>query len=333
MGRAAEDALRVGCHGAANAIAKLAAGDSAVSRARYNLYPAADIQGDTATGYSSGEAIAAMERLAREILPPGMTLRVDRPRVPAASSGDAGALAFALGVVFVFIFLAALYESLTLPLAVILIVPMCLLAAMLGVNARGLDNNILTQIGMVVLIGLAAKNAILIVEFARAGRGARLSSVDAAIAAAKDALEADLDDVVRVHLRRDPARVRQRGRRRAAPGARRGGVLRHARRDRVRAGVHAVVLRAVPQARGALRARAARADRAGRRDDGAPRRRARTPGTGPNTSRPSDRLGAPRRRAADGEPPTRGPTAADKSTPATIGHGRFECRSAAGSLR
>ena len=74
-----------------------------------------------------------------------------------------------LGVVFVFIFLAALYESLTLPLAVILIVPMCLLAAILGVNLRGLDNNILTQIGMVVLIGLAAKNAILIVEFARQG--------------------------------------------------------------------------------------------------------------------------------------------------------------------
>ena len=87
-----------------------------------------------------------------------------------------GALAFALGVVFVFIFLAALYESLTLPLAVILIVPMCLLAAMLGVNLRGLDNNILTQIGMVVLIGLAAKNAILIVEFARQGEEHGLSS-------------------------------------------------------------------------------------------------------------------------------------------------------------
>jgi multidrug efflux pump subunit AcrB len=91
-------------------------------------------------------------------------------------------------VVFVFIFLAALYESLTLPLAVILIVPMCLLAAMLGVNLRGLDNNILTQIGMVVLIGLAAKNAILIVEFARQGEEQGMSAVDAAIAAAKTRL-------------------------------------------------------------------------------------------------------------------------------------------------
>jgi multidrug efflux pump subunit AcrB len=88
----------------------------------------------------------------------------------------------------VFIFLAALYESLTLPLAVILIVPMCLLAAMLGVNLRGLDNNILTQIGMVVLIGLAAKNAILIVEFARQGEEQGMSAVNAAIAAAKTRL-------------------------------------------------------------------------------------------------------------------------------------------------
>ena len=110
-----------------------------------------------------------MERLAREHAARGHGLRMDRHGLPAAGPGDAGALAFALGVVFVFIFLAALYESLTLPLAVILIVPMCLLAAMLGVNLRGLDNNILTQIGMVVLIGLAAKNAILIVEFARQG--------------------------------------------------------------------------------------------------------------------------------------------------------------------
>ena len=110
-----------------------------------------------------------MERIARATLPLRYDVRVDRLAYQQHLSGDAGALAFALGVVFVFIFLAALYESLTLPLAVILIVPMCLLAAMLGVNLRGLDNNILTQIGMVVLIGLAAKNAILIVEFARQG--------------------------------------------------------------------------------------------------------------------------------------------------------------------
>jgi hydrophobe/amphiphile efflux-1 (HAE1) family protein len=155
---------------------------------RYNLYPAADIQGDTAPGYSSGEAIAAMERIANEVLPSGMHFEWTDLAYQQQLSGDAGTLAFVLGVVFVFIFLAALYESLTLPLAVILIVPMCLLAAILGVNLRGLDNNILTQIGMVVLIGLAAKNAILIVEFARQGEEQGMSAADAAIAAAKTRL-------------------------------------------------------------------------------------------------------------------------------------------------
>jgi hydrophobe/amphiphile efflux-1 (HAE1) family protein len=134
---------------------------------RYNLYPAADITGDTAPGFSSGEALAAMERLAREQLPAGMSFEWTDMAYQQQTSGDASTLAFALAVVFVFIFLAALYESLTLPLAIILIVPMCLLAALLGVNLLRLDNNILTQIGMVVLVGLAAKNAILIVEFAR----------------------------------------------------------------------------------------------------------------------------------------------------------------------
>ncbi len=171
-----------------NAIATLKPATAPYRVVRYNLYPAADIQGDTAPGYSSGEAIAAMERIARDTLPAGMSFEWTDIAYQQRTSGDAGALAFALGVVFVFIFLAALYESLTLPLAVIMIVPMCLLAALLGVNLRGLDNNILTQIGMVVLIGLAAKNAILIVEFARQGEEQGMSAVDAAIAAAKTRL-------------------------------------------------------------------------------------------------------------------------------------------------
>ena len=171
-----------------SAIARLEPSTAPYRVLRYNLYPAADITGDTAPGYSSGEAIAAMERIAREVLPAGMYFEWTDIAYQQRISGDAGALAFVLGVVFVFIFLAALYESLTLPLAVILIVPMCLLAALLGVNLRGLDNNILTQIGMVVLIGLAAKNAILIVEFARQGEEQGLSPVDAAIAAAKTRL-------------------------------------------------------------------------------------------------------------------------------------------------
>jgi HAE1 family hydrophobic/amphiphilic exporter-1 len=111
--------------------------------------------------------MSAMERIASARLPAGFTYEWTDLAYQQQLAGNSSAESFVLAVVFVFIFLAALYESLTLPLAVILIVPMCLLAALLGVNLRGTDNNILTQIGMVVLIGLAAKNSILIVEFAR----------------------------------------------------------------------------------------------------------------------------------------------------------------------
>lgn len=134
---------------------------------RYNLYPAAGLMGSASPGYSTGEALDAMEDLAAQILPDGIGFEWTEIAYQQKSTGDTAVLAFLLAVVFVFLLLAAQYESWALPFSIILIVPMCLLSAITGVYIAGMDNNILTQIGLVVLVGLASKNAILIVEFAR----------------------------------------------------------------------------------------------------------------------------------------------------------------------
>jgi hydrophobic/amphiphilic exporter-1 (mainly G- bacteria), HAE1 family len=155
---------------------------------RYNLYPAAEVQMALARGYSSGQGIAAVEKIARERLPEGFGFEWTEIALQEKIAGNTAIIAFGLAVVFVYLLLSALYESWLLPLAVILIVPMCILAAMVGVRLAGLDRNILVEIGLVVLVGLAAKNAILIVEFAKQAEDEGMHRVQAAIAAAKTRL-------------------------------------------------------------------------------------------------------------------------------------------------
>ena len=154
---------------------------------RYNGFPAVEIDGDTAPGYSSGQSLSSMEKLA-QTLPPGFASEWTGIAYQQKAAASTSGLVFAMGVLFVFLVLAAQFESLILPLSIILIVPMCLLAAMAGVHLRGMDNNVLTQIGLLVLVALAAKNAILIVEFARQDEAAGMSTVEAAVRAAHDRL-------------------------------------------------------------------------------------------------------------------------------------------------
>lgn len=135
--------------------------------ARYNLYPSSELQGEPAPGVSSTTALDTVKQLADETLPSGFSFEWTDLSYQQVTGGNAGLYVFPICVLFVYLVLAAQYGSWTLPFAVILIVPMCLFAATLGVRAMGQDVNILTQIGFVVLVGLAAKNAILIVEFAR----------------------------------------------------------------------------------------------------------------------------------------------------------------------
>lgn len=134
---------------------------------RYNMFTSVPLQGNAAPGVSSGTALDTMETLARDVLPQGTSFEWTELAFQERQTGNTATLIFALSVLFVFLVLAAQYESWSLPIAIILVVPMAVLSALIGVMIRGMDNNILTQIGLVVLVGLAAKNAILIVEFAR----------------------------------------------------------------------------------------------------------------------------------------------------------------------
>ena len=152
---------------------------------RYNLFPTVEISGQGAPGVSSGQALEAMQSVAARVLPDGVSYEWTDLSFQEKRAQKTGYFVFALSILFVFLALAALYESWAMPLAIVLIVPMCLFAGVFGVRLHGQDINILTQIGFVVLIGLAAKNAILIVEFARQNEERGMDPVAAAVEAAR----------------------------------------------------------------------------------------------------------------------------------------------------
>ncbi|WP_413763391.1 efflux RND transporter permease subunit [Variovorax sp. Varisp41] len=152
---------------------------------RYNGYLAADINGGPAPGYSSGQAQDAITKIAAETLPKGVSFEWTELTYQEILAGNSAFLVFPLAILLVFLVLAAQYESLTLPIAIILIVPMGIMAAMAGVWISGGDNNVFTQIGLIVLVGLSAKNAILIVEFARELEFAGRTPIQAAIEASR----------------------------------------------------------------------------------------------------------------------------------------------------
>jgi multidrug efflux pump len=151
----------------------------------YNAYPAADINGSPAPGVSSGQAVATMEQLAASTLPNGIGYEWTELTYQQKLAGNTALLVFPLCVLLAFLVLAAQYESWSLPFVVILIVPMCLFSAIAGVWLTHGDNNVFTQIGLLVLVGLACKNAILIVEFAREREQAGYDPLHAALEASR----------------------------------------------------------------------------------------------------------------------------------------------------
>ena len=155
---------------------------------RYNLFPAAEVMGVAGPGVATGTALQRMEELAREVLPPGIGFEWTELAFQQQQPGTSSLLIFGAAALFVFLVLAAQYENWKLPLAVVMIVPMCLLASVTGLVTRGMPIDVLAQIGFVVLVGLAAKNAILIVEFARQAEEHGATPGDAAVSAARTRL-------------------------------------------------------------------------------------------------------------------------------------------------
>ncbi len=152
---------------------------------RYNLYPAAPVIGSAAPGFSSGQALKMMEQIANRTLPEGMSYEWTSTSYQEKKVGAQAYLIYAISIIFVYLVLAALYESWTSPAAVILVVPMALVGVLLALIIRGYDNNLYTQVGLVLMIALASKNAILIVEFARDMLNSGMCITEAAVEATR----------------------------------------------------------------------------------------------------------------------------------------------------
>ena len=244
------------------ATVKYSSGPDALDR--FNNLPAVKIIGQAAPGFSSGQAIARVEQIAAEVLPPDFSFDWGGTSYQEKRSGGASAFSLALAVIMVFLILSAQYERWSLPLSVLLALPFGTFGALAAVYLRGMTNDVYFQIGLVTLLGLAAKNAILIVEFALRRHEEGLSTSAAAIEAARLAVPPDPDDLARVHPRRAAARDLDRRRRRSAPLRRHRRDGRHARghvpRDLLRAVVLPADLRA-PDHRAQEQGRAARGNR------------------------------------------------------------------------
>ena len=214
---------------------------------RFNIFPAAKVMGNPAPGFSSGQAIAAMQQVAAETLGSDYTIGWTGAAYQEIATAGTGNLGFIFGLVMVFLILAAQYERWSLPMAVLTAVPFAVFGAILAIYLRGIDNDVYFQIGLVTLIGLAAKNAILIVEFASQRHREGLSVVRCGDGCGAPAFPADRHDVARVHSRRVAARDQHRRGLGEPTFDRDRRDRRHARRHPARDPVRAAVLPADDQ--------------------------------------------------------------------------------------